>query len=223
MKSQSATSLWSQLTAWYTQQIPEFADTLNPGASEEEIRELEREVEEVTGVSLPSALSDVYRLNAGQEAYPSSGAFFGMAFLSPQDVLGEWQARRDLIEGDVEPDNEAIGISYPKGAVQMQEVVFGHVPFTSDWTGNYIGIDLSPAPNGKIGQITNFGGDEYDRFVFADSFEMFLEWVLKQYYEGHYQIFTTQVDRKMERSIKVSDPSYEHFLDAAPLLFNTDA
>ena len=225
MKRQSAASLWSQLTAWYTQRIPEFADTLNPGASEEEIRALEKEVRRVIGKELPRALSEVYKLNAGQKELTFAGAFFGLSLLGPRDVLKQWRGWYDIAEQDPELADEITGVSHPLGAVQMQYINSGHVPFAHDESGSYLGVDLSPGPNGKVGQVINFGSGEFDKFVLADSFEIFLRWILNQYHEGNYRISTIQLDEKgkMERSIEVSDPSSKHFLDVVPFLFGPNS
>ena len=223
MKRQSAASLWSQLTTWYTQQIPEFADTLNPGALEEEIRELDEEVRRVTGTSLPSALVEIYKVNAGQKEFAVAGAFFGLPFLSPQDVLKQWLDWRSIADTDPELADEVVNTSYPRGAVRLQYMNPGHIPFSYDGAGNHLGIDLSPGPKGNVGQVINFGRDQDDRFVLADSLETFFVWILYQYYEGNYRISTLEDDGKVDRTIEISDPPYEHFLDAALILFGSSA
>ena len=49
--------------------------------------------------------------------------------------------------------------------------------FPLHWDGNrnYLGIDLDPGPNGVVGQVINFGGDERRKYVLATSWGRFLE------------------------------------------------
>lgn len=54
------------------------------------------------------------------------------------------------------------------------------IPVFSDYGGNYIGIDLDPDINGVKGQIINFGRDEEDMFVYADSLEGFFDLILSE-------------------------------------------
>lgn len=53
------------------------------------------------------------------------------------------------------------------------------IPIAHDDSGNHIGIDLDPDVNGKLGQIINFGRDEDEKFVIANSLNEFLELMIK--------------------------------------------
>ncbi len=65
--------------------------------------------------------------------------------------------------------------SFPEGAIKKKYFNPNWIPIIFDNLGNYIGIDLDPDVNGKVGQVINFGRDEEDMFVIADSFEKFLD------------------------------------------------
>jgi len=48
------------------------------------------------------------------------------------------------------------------------------LPLIGDWSGNFIGLDFDPDSKGSKGQVINFGRDEEEKYVFADSLEEFL-------------------------------------------------
>lgn len=55
--------------------------------------------------------------------------------------------------------------------------MFAHpmwIPLVTDEVGNYIGIDLSPPPAGKWGQVILFGRDFDFKFQIADTWGDFL-------------------------------------------------
>jgi len=68
--------------------------------------------------------------------------------------------------------------SFPQGAIKKKYFNPNSMPIIFDNLGNYIGFDLDPDINGKVSQIINFGRDEKDMFVIADSFDKFLDFNL---------------------------------------------
>ena len=69
--------------------------------------------------------------------------------------------------------------SFPEGAIKKRYFNPNWIPIIFDNLGNYIGIDLDPDVNGTAGQVINFGRDEEDMFVIAESFEKFLDFSLE--------------------------------------------
>ncbi|MBX9852559.1 MAG: SMI1/KNR4 family protein [Cytophagaceae bacterium] len=76
-------------------------------------------------------------------------------------------------------DNTLPLTSYPDGAIKKKYFHIKWIPIISDYSGNYIGIDLDPDEKGIKGQVIVFGRDEEDMFVIANSWNEFLELTLK--------------------------------------------
>ncbi|MDO4229357.1 MAG: SMI1/KNR4 family protein [Capnocytophaga sp.] len=69
--------------------------------------------------------------------------------------------------------------SDPEGAIKTNYFNLGWLPLFSDYGGNYLGLDLDPDSRGTKGQIINFGRDEEDMLVYAESLEKFLDLILQ--------------------------------------------
>lgn len=69
--------------------------------------------------------------------------------------------------------------SFPEGAIKKKYFNPNWIPILFDNLGNYIGIDLDPDVNGTVGQVINFGRDEEEMFVIADSLEQFFNFNLE--------------------------------------------
>jgi hypothetical protein len=49
-------------------------------------------------------------------------------------------------------------------------------------------LDFDPEINGTIGQIINFGREEEEKTVLANSFEEFIDWYIQELDRGNYLI-----------------------------------
>lgn len=80
--------------------------------------------------------------------------------------------------------------SFPEGAIRRLHANRGWIPLVGmgAQTSNHIGIDLDPGPDGVVGQVINFGGDESDKFVLATSWGRFLEDFADELEAGNYVI-----------------------------------
>lgn len=74
--------------------------------------------------------------------------------------------------------DESLYSSSPENAIKRKYFHYKWVPVFSDYSGNYIGIDMDPDIKGKRGQIINFGRDEDSMTVLANSLEEFFDFVL---------------------------------------------
>ena len=63
----------------------------------------------------------------------------------------------------------------PVGCIKQRYADLKWIPICEDGSGNHIGVDLDPDVNGKVGQVINFGRDEDDKHVLADSLKTFFE------------------------------------------------
>lgn len=70
--------------------------------------------------------------------------------------------------------------SCPPDTIRLKYFHLKWIPLFSDYGGNYIGVDLDPAPAGKRGQVIVFGRDEEDMFVVADSLNAFFDLLIEQ-------------------------------------------
>jgi cell wall assembly regulator SMI1 len=101
-------------------------------------------------------------------------ALFSRDTMAGRSALEEWQnlARRADLGASAEDPGET---SFPPGAIRRCFGCRGWVPLHWDGNRNYLGIDIDPGPNGVVGQVINFGGDEHRKFVLATSWGRFLE------------------------------------------------
>ena len=74
---------------------------------------------------------------------------------------------------------------YPPDAIREAWSGPGWVPFYWDCGRNFLGIDLDPGPNGVVGQVIPFGGDDEFRPVLALSFAHLLEDVADELEAGN--------------------------------------
>lgn len=72
-----------------------------------------------------------------------------------------------------EKDDESLDV-IPTDTIIKKSYTKERVPFISDYGGNYIGIDYNPGKEGTVGQIINYGKDEYKMTVLAYSFQDFI-------------------------------------------------
>lgn len=207
--------LWLVLEHWLGQNFPEVIADLNPGCSDEELNELERQL----NCRLPEDFKALYRCHNGQRGQ-ATGIFCGLPFLSTDEIYEQWTAWRDLAKDfakeaeDFDDENlaaEITGESYPANAIKPTYINLQWIPFSDDGSGNHLGVDLDPGSAGVIGQVINFGTDENDKFVIASSLPGFIAWIVAQYQADNYQ--------HSEHSLNLQEPVNTSFLDVVPLLF----
>ncbi|WP_068774826.1 SMI1/KNR4 family protein [Paenibacillus sp. FJAT-26967] len=157
--------------------FPQFSSGMNEGAAEEEIQELEAQ----TGFRLPEAFKRLLRIHNGEKDY--RGIFMGLGFLSTQEMLRNWNSYREL-------EDEVWGsvISFESGKIQEYAYHPCWLPIADDGGGNYLGIDFAPGESGVSGQIINYGSDETELFVIADSFQELLDLILEQFKNGNCKV-----------------------------------
>jgi cell wall assembly regulator SMI1 len=155
---------------------------LNPPASEAQIAALEAKI----GYALPDDVKALYRSANGQKNHRSVTLakgqfmvpFFGQYhFLSTEEAARDYQGWKDIRDDSgAQFDEDFNGfITVRDGdAVHREYWHPGWLPIAVDGGGNHYGIDLSPAPGGKYGQVILFGPDEDQRRVLAPDATSFL-------------------------------------------------
>jgi cell wall assembly regulator SMI1 len=89
---------------------------------------------------------------------------------------GDYEVERTFYDFD----NQIPFSSLPEHAIRKKYFHNKWLPLFSDYGGNYIGIDYDPDINGKKGQVINFGRDEEEMIVLADSLENFFDFILSE-------------------------------------------
>ena len=84
------------------------------------------------------------------------GLFFGLPFLSLDEVLNEWRVWKRIEEEEF-LNFDAFLI--PAKCIKETYVNYKWIPISKDYGGNNIGIDVDPDEKGEMGQVINFGRD----------------------------------------------------------------
>lgn len=159
---------WNYYKKALFERMPSLKATVNPAASEAEIQAAEAEL----GIAFPAELRELYLTNNGDNHEAANGLILGLEFLSLQEMCSTWRGWVDLAN-DPEHNNPEHFSSSPAGCIRRRYADTKWIPLCEDGGGNYIGIDMDPDVNGKIGQIINFGRDEHDKVVLADNLDAF--------------------------------------------------
>jgi cell wall assembly regulator SMI1 len=136
-----------------------------------------------TRLSLPDELRGYWAAHDGQSG--DLGLAAGFRFLSLSEAaksLVDWAATRKQLGEDLKMLDRR-SRSHPSGAIQKKYSLAGWLPLLSDWEGNHIGIDLDPGPDGKVGQVINFGRDEDEKYVLFPGVVDLVEWLAGEYAE----------------------------------------
>ncbi|MBP1989633.1 leucine-rich repeat domain-containing protein [Paenibacillus eucommiae] len=182
--------------------LPQLASSLNPPATEEDLCKAEAQL----GFGLPSELRELYLIHNGEKD-GGPGLFFGLPFLSLDNMLAESRIWIDLEDDTIEVEHYSV----PADWIKEQYINRYWVPISKDWGGNNLGIDLDPADKGIKGQVINFGRDEEVKYVIALSVSHLLQFIRDTAKEGNYSI-----NREDDAYISWSfgKEGEVHFLDA---------
>ncbi len=142
-------------------EFPDIRERLNGGADAAEIIQLE----EKAGHVLPEDFKELYNTFDG-ESLKETGLMAGLRFLSLKGVLSEF----DFFKG-VDQEMTAMGTRAVKDA-PLSELCW--IPFAFDGSRAFLAMDLSPAAEGKAGQIIAVDYDSDRTWLLADSMDEFL-------------------------------------------------
>jgi cell wall assembly regulator SMI1 len=180
---------WRRLEAWLEKEYPEILADLNPGCSQEQLADIEKEV----GVQLSESVKSFYLIHDGQKSENYLGMFYDVAFLPLERMISEWRVWSGLIDSyddddAMRADLDEFNISLMPDKVKAIYANKKWIPFAVIWDNNYLGLDFDPEANGNLGQVINFGREEEQKAVLADSFESFIDWYISQLERGNYLI-----------------------------------
>ena len=202
--------------AWIAAHLPRMAASLGAPASEHRIAAAETEL----GVVFPPALRALYARHDGQREPYRGGPFYGLSFLSLDAVSHQWAGWARMVDDGTAAELEKAPSSmrsHAPGLVKPRYANRAWIPFADDSGGNCLGLDFDPDVDGRAGQVINFGRDEDVKYVLADSFEGFLEWLVDEWESGNHRV---DVDEDGEEIFSTRHPPSEHFLDAVKVMFD---
>jgi cell wall assembly regulator SMI1 len=159
---------WARIERWLESNARHVLDDLNDGASPEEIARLE----ELIGAELPVDVKESYSIHDGQGG--EAPLIYGVPLLSLEQIATEWSLWAG-VSADAPEGLQYSSLYLSLDGVREQYSSRGWIPFTRDYGGNHIAVDLDPWLGGSRGQVINYGRDENLKVVFAPSFEAFLE------------------------------------------------
>jgi len=124
-------------------------------------KNLLEKIENIIGYILPDEFKNFYLNN--------NLIINNVAFLSLEEIYEEVCDAYDDNEQfenlfEIKPEKTILGKNFDKK----------RVPFITDYAGNYIGMDFHPDINGRMGQIINYGADEYKMEVLSNGFKDFI-------------------------------------------------
>ena len=199
----------ARILHWLDEQLPSLRAALNPPADDAAIDSAQADCETV----FPPDLRALYRFADGENG--DIGLFFGLPFLSLARLVDEWRSWIDVErESPILNDNsDGFFESMPPKAIQLRYTNRRWIPIAHDHGGNHLGVDLSPGPTGRVGQVINFGADEDAKFVIAPSLAAFLNWYADSLEAGNYRV-TRDSGAEAYIDFTIAEPVNEHFLDA---------
>ncbi|HEU4562860.1 MAG TPA: SMI1/KNR4 family protein [Longimicrobium sp.] len=202
---------YERLERWLAAHRPQILANLQPPASDADLAALA----ETLGVSLPPSFLDLYRWKNGQRDPGEPGPFYGLSFLSIPDLLKEWENWNEIL-ADNSFDLHGFSSSVAPGVVKERYANRHWIPFSHDWGGNHIGVDLDPGPKGRVGQVINFGRDEDAKYVLGQTVQAFVARLADELEAGNFVLMDPP-----DVGFETKTPPSSHFLDAARVWFGS--
>ena len=201
-----------RLDAWYSAHLRPDEYVLNPPATETELDAVER----LCGLELPPSYRQLYRWHDGEND-DRWGHIYGLPLLPLKDAAFQWKTWARVLADFGGNRYEIPGGSWPKDAVDPAYINPRWLPLTHDGSGNHIGLDFDPWPNGRIGQVILFGRDEDVKCVLAESLGKFLEWIASLLESGNFRLGAAPGEHLL-RQFRLKSPPANEFSDGARAL-----
>lgn len=212
----SIDSLWDRIEAWLEEEYPELGDSLNNGATTADLNEFEND--RGVGSLPIEVRQFIKRHDGQMNEGKPAGLLMGLTLLDLESIAEEhniWgrvaeriekqkyilqhrQKQDQMREGKVSQQGNSYNSaensfianqkSIPPNAIQPVYAHKGWIPFTKDYYGNQIAIDLVPGPKGSWGQIILFGRDFDTKLVIASNLQEFLYVFLSDLEGGRYAV-----------------------------------
>ena len=121
-------------------------------------------IEKMVGYKLPEYFKEFYMKHDDE-------TINNYAFLKLDEILDEMNRTDELVDSYLE--------SEPEDAIQKKVYSNERVPFITDFSGNFIGLDFAPGEQGIVGQVISYGRDEYRMVVYANTFKDFIDGIMQ--------------------------------------------
>jgi cell wall assembly regulator SMI1 len=166
----NVTEIWTRLERWLQDNTPTLYESMQKGASEKQIQELEQHL----GVILPEDYKTFLKCCNGQSDTAEAG-FYNGELLSSNNVKFQWDIWQKLLnEGSFENSK-----SKPDKGIRNAWWNPRWIPFTHDGGGNHLCLDLEPAEGGTVGQVITMWHDSQERELMFPNCTAWLEHVLE--------------------------------------------
>lgn len=170
-------ALWARLEAWGREKAPNMLEDLNPGASDEELGELQTAL----GRELPESFLQSLKVHNGESDGWPCKVFADMgAYLPCSQIVENWQMRVQIagqigVDFSAEERAEQIrdGIIFVDGLVIPEAFNPAWVPIMDSNGDVFWALDFAPAEGGTPGQIIQVDLEGCDWKVIATSFDEF--------------------------------------------------
>lgn len=169
MSDQTVEKNWKRINNWLKNNAPEILTSLNGPASSAEIELLENHTHSI----LPDDFKRGLFVHNGQNI--DGPPFVNLHFLLPIDqIIEAWDLQKELLDS-----NNFEGIraeEHPKVKSDLWNT--GWIPFSSDYAGDYICVDLNPSISGHHGQVFLKRNDHPVRTCLARNYNSWLEKII---------------------------------------------
>lgn len=203
----------ARLDAWYAANLPRERYVFNPPASEAELDAFER----LVGLELPRVYRQLYRWHDGEND-DRWGHIYGLPLLPLNRAEYQWKAWKRVLADFGGNRYEIRGGAWPEGAVDPAYINLRWIPLTDDGSGNHIGLDFDPWPDGRIGQVILYGRDEDVKVVLAQSLGTFLDWIAGLLESGNFRLEANEDELPLLRLFRLKTPPVNDFHEGARAL-----
>ena len=180
---------WQWLENWLVKNAPEVINDLNDGCSLEQLLEVENEI----GIELPQSFKEFYLIHNGQKDEDYFGLFYGVSLLPLNKIVEEMSVWNGIIdefgEAEMKESFDKYETSFMPNKLKAKYASKKWLPFAIICDNCYLGLDFEPEIDGTVGQVINFGREEEQKAVLADSFEEFIDWYMQELERGNYLIY----------------------------------
>lgn len=184
--------LWRRLEQWAAANAPCMLEDLNPGASEEQIKALERHL----GRALPPDLRQSLQLHNGEKAgwpctiFADFGDYLSLAEIQERRQMYLQVAERWGNEADMADAEELIadGIIFVEGPVKPVMYSPDWIPVMDFNADVFWALDFEPAQGGADGQLIEVDWEATSWRVVARSFADFLAGYVQNLEAGEYRL-----------------------------------
>lgn len=140
--------------------------------SEEHIKIIEKKL----GFKLNDELKEWYSI-IGEAKYGIDGFLMGIEPYCIDEMYNEWKSWRQF-DTDEKLNNAIYYSSYPIRKIKCRYTNPKWIPLGHTYDSNYVGVDLDPDIEGKVGQIIDFGRDQNKKSVLANSITDYLKKIM---------------------------------------------